>query len=413
MRGCCCRLRRTSEQRVSLTSRFLVSLLALSLPAAATAQQTARLQFHGNAFAAFVDQNTLRGGSELQSTAWLMSSYTHAMGAGELGARVMLTLDPLTLGDCGYARLAIGQLSMCDDRAFDDRVGAHPLFMDVSAHGTLRLDDMTLSLRAGLVGEPALGPVSYMHRASGQFDPALPLTSFDLNPAHIANGFATVGIARGRFSLELSAFNNDHGDDDPYDLDTGAFNSLAARAGVRIGGANLLRISAGQLDSVRGGAHAGHGGISGNTRVVTLSLEGDNSVRSMPVNTTLAWGRQDAGGIGTHALLAEALVQSGRHALSLRAESLQSVEQVATIVLLPDGTHDHDITNHVVSTHEIGAAWSVRVARLFNVQARAGLRGNITFFPERRHGYFGESRGRSFAAFVNLQPAARSAPHVH
>src|SRR5688572_7872116 len=312
MRGCCCRLRRTSEQRVSLTSRFLVSLLALSLPAAATAQQTARLQFHGNAFAAFVDQNTLRGGSELQSTAWLMSSYTHAMGAGELGARVMLTLDPLTLGDCGYARLAIGQLSMCDDRAFDDRVGAHPLFMDVSAHGTLRLDDMTLSLRAGLVGEPALGPASYMHRVSARFDPALPLTSFDLNPAHMANGFATVGIARGRFSLELSAFNSDHGDDDLYDLDTGAFNSFAARAGVRIGGANLLRISVGQLDSVRG-AHAGHGGVSGNTRVVTVSLESESSLRSMPVNAALAWGRQDAGGIGTNAFLAEGLVQSGRH----------------------------------------------------------------------------------------------------
>jgi len=142
-------------------------------------------------------------------------------------------------------------------------------------------------------------------------------------------------------------------------------------------------------------------------------LEGENGVRGMPVNTTLAWGRQHAGGIGTNAFLAEALVERGRHAFSLRAESLQSVEQVATIVILPDDTHDHDITNHVVDTHEIGAAWSVRLTQLFNVQARAGVRGSMTFFPERRHGYFGESRGRSIAVFVNLQPTAKSEAHVH
>ena len=413
MRGSWLRLRRTSEQRVSVASRYLVTVLALSLPGAAAAQQARpRLQFHGNAFAAFVDQNTLRGGSELQSTAWLMSSYTHAIDDAALGARVMLTLDPLTLGDCGYARLAIGQLGVCDDRAFDDRVGAHPFLMDVSAHGTLLLDRATLSVRAGLVGEPALGPTSYMHRASAQFDPALPLTSFDLNPAHIANGFATVGVARGRFSLEMSAFNSDHGDDDLYDLDPGAFNSFAARAGVRIGVANHLRISAGRLDSVQGGAHAGHSGISGDTRIVTLSLEGENSVRGTPVTTTFAWGRQRAGGIGTNAFLAEALVQHGRHALSLRTESLQSVEQDVSIVILPDGSHDHDITSHVVATHEIGASWSLRLARLFNVQGRAGVRGSVTFFPERRHGYFGASRGRSFAAFVNLQPTGPGT-HVH
>jgi hypothetical protein len=391
----------------------LLLQLALMLPAAGAAQQNdPRVQLHGNAFSAFVDQNTLRGGSELQTTAWLMTSYTHPFNAGEWGARVMLTLDPLTLGDCGYARLALGQLGQCDDRPFDDRVAAHPLLMDVSLHGALRLQQATLSLRAGLVGEPALGPVSYMHRPSAQFDPALPLTSFDLNPAHIASGFATMGIARGRLTLELSAFNNDHGDDDPYDLDTGAFDSFAARAGVRLGAASMLRVSAGQLDSVQGGAHAAHGGIAGDTRVVTVSLEGDNRVRGIPVTTTFAWGRQHAGGIGTNAFLAEALVQRGPHAVTLRAESHESIDQDATVVILPDGSHSHSFTNHVVATHEIGAAWSMRVIRLMSVQGRVGVRGGVTFFPERRHGYYGEARGRYLAAFLNLQRAATD-PHVH
>jgi hypothetical protein len=388
-------------------------LLIAAGASAASAQQAPRgLQLHGNAFVAFLDQSTMRGGSGLQSTAWLMSTYTHGFGTADVDGRLMVTLDPVTLGDCGYARLAIGQLGMCDDRPFEDRVHAHPLLMDVSAGAALQISGATLRVRAGLVGEPALGPTSYLHRAAAQLDPAVPLTSFDLNPAHIANGFTTAAITYGRVSLELSAFNSEPGDDNQYDLDPGALESLSGRVWLLLGNAHRVQISAGELASFDAGSHAAHGGVSGPLRIVTSSLESEYSVRGMPLHTTLAWGRQRLGGLTTDALLAEALLQRGRFALSARAESLESIEARQFVVILPDGSHEHDVTHRVIRNHEIGGTLSTHLIDLFGMQARAGMRGTLTFFPASREDYYGDRRAHGLAAFINLQPA-RSVAHQH
>ena len=390
-------------------------LLFIATSTATNAQVRSRnVELHGNAFTTFLDQNTVRGGTSFQSTGWLMTSLTATGRKGELGARAMITVDPITLGDCGHPRILTGQLAICEEKRLEDRMGSHPLFMDLSAHAARRFSTATLSLRLGLVGEPALGPTSFLHRVSASFDPVLPLTSFDLNPAHISNGFATVGVAVGRISVEASSFNSGGGDDNPYDLDPGRFQSWAGRMQLRIGRASRWQVSGAELDSESTGAHAGHGGVTGKVRVLTSSLEGDAAFEGITLNGMLGWSRQSLGGLNTDALLAEALLQFGRHALSLRAESLERVDQEEIFgPIQPDGSHEHTIVNHVFRNSEIAVAYSLRLIELFGLQTRTGVRGAVTFIPEFLQVDYGHTRARAFAVFLNVQPAAERRDHVH
>jgi hypothetical protein len=394
---------------------LLLAMIAVA-PGRAEAQTgSPGLQLHGNAFAAFVSQNTFRGGSSFQSTGWLMATFTGGNADGELGARAMVTIDPITLGDCGYPRLLIGRTALCEGRVFEDRLGAHPLLMDLSAHAARRISSALLSLRVGLVGEPVLGPTSYMHRASAANDPMLPLTSFDLNPAHLSNGFATLGGSVGRWTMEMSFFNSAGGDANLYDIDSGPFQSWAGRLQLRVGRASRWQISAGELESSSEGAHAGHGAAAGDVRALTTSFEAEFDFKGASVNSTLAWGRQKQADLSTDAVLAEALLRYRSHALSVRAETSERVAQQQIIgPLQPDGTHEHTIVNHVIRDGEVAAAYSLHLIDAFGLQMRGGVRAGLTFIPEFRELDYGQRRGRAFAAFLNVQPGGKqAAAHVH
>ncbi len=53
--------------------------------------------------------------------------------------------------------------------------------------------DNAAFIYAGLPGEPALGPVAYMHRQSGMDNPEAPLTHNWLDSTHITFGAVTAG----------------------------------------------------------------------------------------------------------------------------------------------------------------------------------------------------------------------------
>ena len=88
----------------------VVAALALSAAPSLSAQSPLvwRTQLHGKAFGMYVSQNTVRSADDFAAVGWLMAEVTGAGAYHEIGLRAMVSLDPLTLGDCGPARILIG-----------------------------------------------------------------------------------------------------------------------------------------------------------------------------------------------------------------------------------------------------------------------------------------------------------------
>ena len=79
----------------------------------------------GNGFVQYLEEFAPihRGGRQAGSINWLMGMGRRRLGAGVVGARVMLSAEPFTIGGCGYPNLlASGEL--CDGDGIHDK--QHP-----------------------------------------------------------------------------------------------------------------------------------------------------------------------------------------------------------------------------------------------------------------------------------------------
>ena len=83
---------------------------------------------------------------------------------------------------------------------------------------------------AGLPGEPAFGPPSFMHRAAAMASPEAPITHHWLDSTHITFGVLTAGLVRDSWKLEASRFTGREPDEDRYDIERPRMDSTAVRA---------------------------------------------------------------------------------------------------------------------------------------------------------------------------------------
>ena len=164
------------------------------------------LMFMGLAFLSDIQQSGPRGGDKLYSTNWFMASAEHRVGAsGAFEAVLMLSLEPATITDRRYPLLF---------QTGETAYGRAPRRRPASAqlhHGpglSLRPParrSTTLDLYFAPVGDPALGPVAYPHRASAMEFPEAPLSHHWQDSTHIADDVVTVGIRTGNSSWRPAA----------------------------------------------------------------------------------------------------------------------------------------------------------------------------------------------------------------
>src|SRR5687768_3495815 len=160
--------------------------LAIFSPATARAQNVAwPAALSGNVFGTQIWENTDRGGNGFSTIGWAMGDVTARLRGTSARLGAMASLDPLTLGDCGYPRL-LTRSAPCGDHPFQDRTHPHALMMDLSLLLRHDFGVAQATLLGALVGEPALGPPSYMHRTSAALDPIAPISHHDTNPAHVS-----------------------------------------------------------------------------------------------------------------------------------------------------------------------------------------------------------------------------------
>src|SRR5205823_8489911 len=79
------------------------------------------------------------------------------------------------------------------------------------------------------VGDPALGPVAFPHRASAMELPQAALGHHWQDSSHIANEVVTVGITHKKIRIEASGFYGSEPNENRWNIDSGPINSWSTR----------------------------------------------------------------------------------------------------------------------------------------------------------------------------------------
>jgi hypothetical protein len=184
---------------------------------------------HGDLKIGLNHQGGPRGINKAESQNWLMLMAERNAGGGRLMLRGMISAEPWTTPRRGFPELfQTGETYK--GRPIIDAQHPHDLFMELAAAYTLPVaEKISINLYGGPVGEPALGPVAFMHRASASENPAAPLGHHWHDSTHIAHGVFTAGVTAGRFKLESSIFRGAEPDENRKTIDFGKLDSVSGR----------------------------------------------------------------------------------------------------------------------------------------------------------------------------------------
>ena len=258
--------------------------------------------FMGEAFLVDTQQSGPRGGDKLYSPNWFMASMEHR--AGESAAfqiDLMLSLDAATMTDRRYPLLFQTGESAYGKPVVD---GQHPhnLIMSVGVHYVRELSNgLRLELYFAPVGDPALGPVAYPHRASAMELPEAPISHHWQDSTHISDDVVTAGLAYKKMKLEASGFYGTEPGENRWIVQQGPINSWSARWWFFPGRNWAAQVSMGRL------AHPEDLEPGDQVRS-TASLEYTKPMPDGSWSSSFIWGRNHS--TATHRNLNSYLVES-------------------------------------------------------------------------------------------------------
>ena len=212
-----------------LASGTSANPVAWPMPMIMTPAGKWNLMFMGVGFLSEIQQSGRRGDDKLYSTNWMMASAEHRLGSGAFQAELMLSLEPATVTSRRYPLLF-----QTGETAYGvplvDAQHPHNFIMALGFHYAQRIASYTtLDLFFAPVGDPALGPTAYPHRASAMELPQASIAHHLQDSTHIADDVITMGIQRRQIKIEASGFHGAEPGEDRWQIDTGAIDSWSTR----------------------------------------------------------------------------------------------------------------------------------------------------------------------------------------
>lgn len=193
------------------------------------------LMFHANAFIADEQQTSPRGGDKFFSTNWFMPMAQRKLGPGTLTLRTMLSLEPGTITGRQYP-LLFQQGETAYGKPIVDGQHPHNFVMELAALYDWKLGAKTLlSFYAAPVGDPAIGPTAYPHRASAFENPVGTLGHHQEDSTHISYDVITVGLTQGFARIEASGFHGREPNEHRWQVQQGAIDSWSTRLTLQPG----------------------------------------------------------------------------------------------------------------------------------------------------------------------------------
>ncbi|HXX19214.1 MAG TPA: hypothetical protein VEJ46_07410 [Candidatus Acidoferrum sp.] len=193
------------------------------------------LMFHANVFILDEQQSGPRGADKFFSTNWFMGMAQHKAGRGVFTIRNMLTLEPATISDRRYP-LLFQQGETAYGVPIADGQHPHDFIMELAVLYDLKLGgNGLLSFYFAPVGDPAIGPLAYPHRASAAEDPVATLGHHQEDSTHVAADVATAGLTYRIVRIEASGFHGREPDEFRWDIDQGKIDSWSTRLTIQPG----------------------------------------------------------------------------------------------------------------------------------------------------------------------------------
>jgi hypothetical protein len=352
---------------------------------------------HGAAFGQYDYQGSKRGAGQLGIINWGMLMAIRPLGTGQLQLRGMASLEPLTVGGRGYP-LLLQTGESYNGAPLHDRQHPHDAVMELAASFQQPVaHNVAVELYAGLAGEPALGPVAYMHRPSAQTDPLAPLGHHWQDATHVTYGVVTAGIYSRLFKLEGSVFNGREPDENRWNLDLRRLDAYSGRLTVNPTGRLSIAGWYGYLPS----PEALHPDESVHRYGVSM-LYGGHGPGGGAWASTLLWGANRHGGHSEHSVLAESNLDIGRQSTIFgRAEFVQ---KSAEELVLPgvDAERQFDVGALTLGyLRELGPipGGSIGVGGL----------ASINFVPSAVGQFYGTRRPAGLSVFVRVHPRVMGA----
>lgn len=191
--------------------------------------------FHANAFIVDTQQTSPRGHDKLFSNNWFMPMAQRACGPGRLTLRAMFSLEPATVTGREYP-LLFQQGETAYGRPIADGQHPHNFVMELAALYDLHLAPNTLlSFYVAPVGDPALGPIAYPHRASAIENPVAALGHHQEDSTHISDDVFTLGFTHRIARIEVSGFHGREPDEHRWQIQQGPIDSWSTRLTLQPG----------------------------------------------------------------------------------------------------------------------------------------------------------------------------------
>jgi hypothetical protein len=373
------------------------------------------LMVHGSVFGQYDRQETVHGASQVGVVDWEMFMAARPLASGMFAARVMTSFEALALGRRGYPELLQSGATDAGAR-LANRQHPHDLWNELAASYDHMLGSSIAAFAYGaVVGEPALGPVAYMHRPSADADPFAPLGHHWQDAAHESFGVITAGFYGARAKVEGSAFNGREPDDYRFNLDyQGArLDSYAARLTV----APSSRVTA----SGWGGYVFDHDPLDPGTG---MQRYGASLLTVLPGARDGAWSAAVVGGINIHHHGARAHnhgtepVKNYHVATSTLVETTYELGDRATIYGRAEqvqksaddlGFNGADLMQlFTVRALTFGATTELVAAR--DLSFGVGARGTVNVVPTTLEPTYGTRTPLGFSVFLRVRPTRASGP---
>jgi hypothetical protein len=355
------------------------------------------LMLHGVAYGHYTNQQGPRGGWQVGSINWLMLSAVHPTAGGRVELRAMGSAEPYTLGRVGYPML-LQTGETYQGTPLHDRQHPHDLAMELSTTFEQRLaGPVSASLYLAAVGEPAAGPVAFMHRPSSAGDPFAPLSHHWQDGGHVTFGVITAGLFTRQVKLEGSLFNGREPDEirTNFDFRGRRLDSWAAR--LTLLPARDWAVSGwyAYLESPEALYPADWNKVLGASVLHSRPIGGDGVWSSAVI-----WGaKRHETSLHhpitrfTHGVTAESSLQIGRNTLFARAEYVEKDMEELFLPHVREQIHD-------VGT--VAAGYVLDVARARSATLGIGVRGAVAFIPDSLAIYYGGRRPVGGAVFARL-----------
>jgi hypothetical protein len=371
---------------------------AVSLPSRHFMMGQWNLMVHGFVFGQYDKQDGPRGGSQTGSLNWGMFMASHELAGGRFQARTMLSLDPWTITPRGYPLLLQSGESYHGE-PLHERQHPHDFWMEL---GALYEREITrhvgISAYVAPSGEPALGPVAFMHRPSAMDIPFAPLAHHWQDATHISYGVVTAGVFTHDWKLEASAFNGREPDENRWDFDPIKLDSYSGRVSYNPNAHWALSAGYGFLKSPEA--------LSPNEsihRVTASAMYGTGLGSDGHWATTAVWGANKSSAhpdLSHGALVESEAILDKSNTVIGRAEHVQKSAEDLVLDTPPFGF----APNRHFDVASISLGYIREILRLRGATLGLGAMGTVNMVPSALGTAYGSRTPLGGVVFLRLRP---------